>query len=435
MMTRKKVIRFTIETLLMIILSGALVIVGVLLTNNVKNDRVQNEYRLEFYEVLPAENYSEVVSPLIGRYAGINQVFEGRNSSGIVGYVLSVDIIDHDTGMPLSLLVGVNYHTGELTGIKRASEDLHQSAITDYDIEIINIQTMSEAIPVALGDTQEEALDEALEQTRLSGLNDGIYYAQSLSADNSGYIDYVEMVIENGLITTVQWNAFNTDMNIKNRRDSALDGVYSVPGLNWASQSYILCHALIDCQNPDLLAMKSDGTTDIIDGVTINIRTFYDLSVECIENSRADFDVDAYYGGLSSIIEELLNNDPATLGIINDEGNIVFSFTGYPSVFLSPEEGVGSINVRQRVTGDMTNYSDFESGIQEVDDESFVVGNEDGVRFEENTSNADSIDGLPISEIRTFIDGIDGDEITSLDIITAINTTYKFLKDYLNWMA
>ncbi len=435
MLTRKNVIRFTIETLIMIVLSGALIVLGMLLTNNRKNDRVQNEYRDEFYEVLAAETYSEVSTPLSGRYAGINEVYEGRNSSGIVGYVLQVEVIDHYTGMPIELLIGVNYHTGELTGLKRASDDTYQSSITDEEIELINIQTMREAIPVALGDTVEEAQDEALEQTRLTGLNDGVYYAQSLSADNSGYIDYVEMVIENGLITTVQWNAFNTDMNIKNRRDSALDGVYSVPGLNWASQSYILCHALIDCQNPDLLAMKSDGTTDIIDGVTINIRTFYDLSVECIENSRAGYDMDSYFSGLSSIIEELLGSEPSNLGIINDDGQIVFSFTGYPSVFLSPDEGVGSLNVRQRVTGDMTNYSDFESAAPDESDESFTVGNEDGVRLEDSNSNADSIDGLPISEIRTFIEGIEDNEVTSLDIISAINTTYKFLKDYLNWMA
>lgn len=435
MLTRKNVIKFTIETLVMIVLSGALIVLGILLTNNRKNERVQNEYRDEFYEVLPAETYSEVNSPLAGRYAGINEVYEGRNSSGIVGYVLQVEVIDHHTGMPIDLLIGVNYHTGELTGLKRASGDTYTSSITDDQIEVINLQTIREAIPVALGDTVEEAQDEALEQTRLTGLNDGIYYAQTLSADSLGYIDYVEMVVENGMITTVQWNAFNTDMNIKNRRDSALDGVYSVPGINWASQSYILCHALIDCQNPDLLAMKSDGTTDIIDGVTINIRTFYDLSVECIENSRANFDINSYFDGLSSIIEELLGSEPATLGIINDDGHIVFSFTGYPSVFLAPEEEMGSLNVRQRVTGDYNNYSDFESAASDNSNESFVVGNEDGVRLEDSNTNADSIDGLPISEIRTFIEGLEDDEVTSLDIITAINTTYKFLKDYLNWMA
>lgn len=433
MLTRKNVVRFTIETLLIIVLSSVLIMLGNLFTNSHKNQRIQNEYRELFYDVMPADSYSKVESLLISRYSGIAEVYEGRNASGIVGYVIHVDVTDHITGNPLSLLVGVNYNTGELTGITRAFDDNYDSSITDEQIELISIQTKNESIPVALGESSDSSTADTSEQIRLAGLNDGLYYAQSLTADSSGYIDYVEMTVENGLISTVQWNAFNVDMNIKNRRDSALDGVYSVPGLNWASQSYILCHALIDCQNPDLLAMKSDGTTDIIDGVSINIRTFYDLCVECIENSRAGFDMNSYYDGFSSIIEGLLNNEPSSLGIINDDGNIVFSFSGYPSVFLS-EDGA-TLNVRQKVTGDLSDYSDFDSTIQDDSSEFAGSNNEDGVRFDDAVSYADSIDGLPISEIRTFIEGIEGNETTSLDIISAINTTYKFLKDYLNWMA
>jgi hypothetical protein len=40
-----------------------------------------------------------------------------------------------------------------------------------------------------------------------------------------------------------------------------------------------------------------------------------------------------------------------------------------------------------------------------------------------------------MSEITTFIDGIEGQPQVSTDIISAINNAYKFLKDYLNWMA
>ena len=40
-----------------------------------------------------------------------------------------------------------------------------------------------------------------------------------------------------------------------------------------------------------------------------------------------------------------------------------------------------------------------------------------------------------MAEINTYIDGIEGDIMSTADIVTAINTTYRFLKDYLNWMA
>ena len=269
----------------------------------------------------------------------------------------------------------------------------------------------------------------------LAGLNDGIYYAQNLEADRSGYIDYVEISIENGFITSVQWDAFNVDMNIKNRRQSALDGVYSVSGLDWATQSYLLCHALIDVQDPDLLAMKSDGTTDIVDGVTVNIRTFIDLVNECIGNSRAGFDKDMYFAGLQEITDSLFAADFESLGIVNDEGFIVFSFEDYPGVFVT-EDGTG-VNVRQKVTGDMTDYTSPSAvGLYRYNEEgSSVTGSEDGVREDATSYGNDSIDGIPISQIKTYIDGIDGRIAATSDIVTAVNTSYRFLKDYLNWMA
>ena len=317
----------------------------------------------------------------------------------------------------------------------RARNDDYTSSITDEDISVILEQTIHRQIPVSYGTEGDSTDADTADMPRLADLNDGVYYAQTLGDDASGYIDYVEMTVENGVITLVQWDAFNTDMNIKNRRQSSLDGVYSVQGLNWASQSYILCHALMDVQNPDLLAMKSDGTTDIIDGVTVNIRTFYNLCVECIENSRAGFDKDDYFAGLQEVVEGLFEGDFESLGVVNDDGFIVFSFDDYPSVFLNPEGGY--LNLRQRVTGDMTDYSDFDSSSVEGGEELAVtaIGSEDGVRTGDSTFDADSIDGLPMSEINTFIDGIPDHFMRTSDIVTAINTSYKFLKDYLNWMA
>lgn len=435
MLSRENVLRFTVESVLVALLSIVVLLLGIFSTRGREYAREQEIYKQNFSVVLSADVYQPVDSPLIAGYEGIDEVYEGVNADGTpVGFVFEVHVTDHGTGNPLNLLVGVDYNTAQLTGLSRSPDDERMSSITDEDIAIIEEQTLHNRLPVAYGIQSDGTEIETSSQEKLSGLNDGTYYAQSLSADSSGYIDYVEITIENGIITTVQWDAFNTDMNIKNRRDSALDGVYSVQGLNWATQSYLLCHALMDVQNPNLLAMKSDGTTDIIDGVTVNIRTFFDLCVECIENSRAGFDKEDYFEGMAQVVDGLFDGDFESLGVVNDDGFIVFSFDGYPSVFLS--EGGTAINLRQKVTGDMSNYSDFDSasadGGEEMTDSR---SNEDGVRMGDTTYTADSIDGLPMSEINTFIDGVSGHFVRTSDIVTAINTTYKFLKDYLNWMA
>lgn len=434
MLSRDNVVRFTVEAILFFVLSALLVVAGILATNSSEYTRVQSELAVDFAGVLPADSYVPVQSALVEGY-GITNVYEGIGEDGNPnGYVVEIEVTDHQTGNPLNLLIGIDYNTAALTGLERAPDDQGLSAITDEDISVILAQTLGQQIPVAYG-VQRQDTDDNAEQQVLTGLNDGIYYAQTLSADRSGYIDYVEMSIENGVITMVQWDAFNVDMNIKNRRESSLDGVYEVSGLNWASQSYILCHALMDVQNPDLLAMKSDGTTDIIDGVTVNIRTFVELCVECIENSRAEFDKDMYFAGMREIVDNLFQGDFESLGVVNDDGFIVFTFDGYPGVFALPDGG--QMNVRQKITGDLTDYSDFDSTAADGGEQMTTTGrgNEDGIRTEDSAYDADSIDGIPMAEINTYIDGIEGDIMSTADIVTAISTAYRFLKDYLNWMA
>lgn len=436
MLNRKQLLRFTIEAVLLSAVSVIVMLLGIFATNSSEYARVQNSYMANFSNVLDADSYDRIQSNLIEGYSGVNAVYEGVDANGTpVGFVVEVQVTDHANGQPLNLLVGVDYNTAQLTGLMRAPDDLHLSTITDEQIAVILGQTYGHQIPVAYGVQTEDQASDSTEQLRLEGLNDGVYYAQTLSADRTGYIDYVEMSIENGVITMVQWDAFNTDMNIKNRRESSLDGVYEVSGLNWASQSYILCHALIDVQNPDLLAMKSDGTTDIVDGVTVNIRTFVNLCVECIENSRAEFDKEMYIAGLQEIVDGLFDGDFESLGVVNDDGFIVFSFDGYPGAFMGPDGS--QMNVRQRITGDMADYSDFDSASADAGEEltGDYRGNEDGVRTGDISVDADSIDGLPMSEIKTYIEGLEGQLQVTSDIVTAINTVYRFLKDYLNWMA
>ncbi len=436
MLNRKHVVRFTIEAILLAVASVLVMVLGIFATNSSEYARVQNSYIDNFSNVLAASSYERIQSTLIEGYSGVSAVYEGVDDNGSpVGFVVEVQVTDHANGQPLNLLVGVDYNTAQLTGLMRAPDDLGLSTITDEQIAVILGQAYGHQIPVAYGTQEEDLTSDTTEQVRLEGLNDGVYYAQTLSADRTGYIDYVEMSIENGVITMVQWDAFNTDMNIKNRRESSLDGVYEVSGLNWASQSYILCHALMDVQNPDLLAMKSDGTTDIIDGVTINIRTFINLCVECIENSRAGFDKEMYIAGLQEVVDGLFDGDFESLGVMNDDGFVVFSFDGYPGAFMGPDGT--QMNVRQRITGDMADYSDFDSASADAGEE--LTGefrsNEDGVRTGDISFDADSIDGLPMSEIKTYIDGLEGQMQVTSDIVTAINTAYRFLKDYLNWMA
>ncbi|MBR4819230.1 MAG: hypothetical protein IKZ74_04155, partial [Clostridiales bacterium] len=65
-----------------------------------------------------------------------------------------------------------------------------------------------------------------------------------------------------------------------------------------------------------------------------------------------------------------------------------------------------------------------------------VIGGEDGVvsSGDENVLS-DSVDGIPMNEIRTRIDGLPNDRTRSAALLTAVNQAYKFIREYLNWVG
>ena len=273
--------------------------------------------------------------------------------------------------------------------------------------------------------------------------NDGVYYAQALEKDRKGYIDYVEMEIRDGIIIRVQWDAMNVDRTTRNRREASLSGDYPTTGEPWANQSYNICRALMQLQDPDLLAMKSDGTTEIVEGVTVTVRPFVELAWECIANSRAGFDKDMYMAGMNSVLEEIFSSDAETLGLLDSEGRIVYSFDEYPDVLsYHDEEGnvTGRMDIRGYVergldTDEQTGPVDPDTPAQPGSSEDGLIGSEDGIIEEGDDVITDNVDGLPQSEIRNRIEGLPDNETASAYYVTAINTSYVFLKNYLNWVA
>jgi len=65
-----------------------------------------------------------------------------------------------------------------------------------------------------------------------------------------------------------------------------------------------------------------------------------------------------------------------------------------------------------------------------------VIGGEDGVVSDgDENILSDSVDGIPMNEIRTRIDGLSGDRTRSAALLTAVNQAYKFIREYLNWVG
>ena len=163
------------------------------------------------------------------------------------------------------------------------------------------------------------------------------------------------------------------------------------------------------------------------------------------EKLPKEFDKDDYFEALDEIVGNLMGSDPEMLGYYNRDGFLVFSFEDYPSVFTvcdEEENVIGMSNVRLLAEGDegeIVDYSYYTTssgyGYSNNSTDITVIGAEDGVNVGSMTAEGNGIDGIPASEIRTYIDGIPGSYQRTRYVITAVNLSYRFLKDYLNWMA
>ena len=439
MMTRKQLRVLVLDLLLMISISLAVVFSGIWISTGREKMRLQNYYKSVFEDVLSADHYEPVDKSNITDVKQIEAFYEGYDSDNqLVGYVADVIVPVNENNF--HVYIGVSGDGSKLTGIKPVDEEGNVVLFTDTEFSVLKHQLIGQQIPIALSSKAYTSSDVNSEYDSVSGLNDGVFFAQTMTADSKGYIDFVEIEVQEGRIVRVLWDGNNLDPTTGTRSNASLTGAYVISGETWATQSYNVCHALIELQEVSRLAVKSDGTTDIIDGVTTDISKFVKLANECVMNSRQNFDKEAYMEVLSTLIED--NSDQTAEELINDDGYIVFSFDDYE--IFEVEDSFGNIYVRNVyemtiedfVPSNVSSEGDF-SSVSVGGDEpmSFSNPNEDGYSSNGDYIVSDSVDGIPLTEIRTYVLGIAGSNDRTVYVITAVNATYKFLKEYLNWVA
>ena len=451
MMTHIQLKQFITEAILLFILGAGVVIGGYFLSNDNANKRIQNEYHTRFLSVLDSSYYEKIKSKALKDFPEINGAYIGYDEYGSpMGYVFDMTV-QSTSGKNLNILVSLDYESTRVKDLALvSSNDDNVLEISSSEMQVIKDKIIGKQIPIAFV-SEEVFEDDDSDNYTIKGLKDGVYYAQRLFDDRNRYIDYVEMEVENGVITRVNWDAFSTDKTNQDRGEASLKGAYVISGLDWATQSYNLCHALLECQDPDRLAMKSDGTTDIVDGVTCDIRPFVELAKECISNSQAGYDKDAYMRGLNNILFNLYEKNAEELECVNEDGHVVFSFEETPelyTVYNDDEVAIGYMGVRQieatlNGNGHISNVNPDTTPV-EVPDDNQGNGNssgeydsgEDGLTPGGDSANqifTDSLDNLPMSEMASFIEPVPEAYEQTRTVIKSCNTCYKFLKEYLNW--
>ena len=418
-MTRSFFKGLTIRAVITLILSLSFLLACFITTNSARGRREQEEYRKEYGELLLAAEYRMLDTEVLKDFQDIRNVLSAYDESGkLLGYILDVDT--QTTYGRIHTQMSISENGEKLLNLRILHDADSFISLSKDEMEALLLQLKGSRIPVAV--QQQTAIDVPyqVEYDPLLGLHDGVYYSQAKETAKDGYLDHCEIEVRGGRIVRVEWDGVNKTSQ-HTRSEDSISGQYKVSGKIWAEQAYRLCNRLVVVHDPMKLAMKSDGTTQIIEGVTVKISVFVDLVNECIDNSRNRITKEQYLSNL---------NDPD--GADKDEKE---STTTTAETTLANETDGTSSSDNVGETAETTSVP-FTPTPTKVPSEIGIIGGEDGI-VQGNSENilSESVDGIPLSEIRSFIDGIPtaANEVSAT--LSTVNLAYKFMREYLNWVG
>ncbi|MBC8080386.1 MAG: FMN-binding protein [Gorillibacterium sp.] len=119
---------------------------------------------------------------------------------------------------------------------------------------------------------------------------DGTYYAEGKAFDaKTGWKENATVTVVNGKIFAVQWNSTNKDGGT-DKVTRSKSGEYGMKASGasseWHEQAALAEQALLEQQDPAAIAVKEDGKTDAISGVSIHVGEFFTLVLEALGQAK-----------------------------------------------------------------------------------------------------------------------------------------------------
>ncbi|TCZ76350.1 FMN-binding protein [Paenibacillus albiflavus] len=119
---------------------------------------------------------------------------------------------------------------------------------------------------------------------------DGTYHAEQKAFDEkSGWKSTADVTIVNGQIVAANWNAVHKDGGDDKKKQS-IDGKYGMKAggasAEWHEQAALVEAELLAKQDPAKIAVKEDGKTDAISGVSIHVSDFMTLVQEALASAK-----------------------------------------------------------------------------------------------------------------------------------------------------
>ena len=325
--------------------------------------------------------------------------------------------------------------------------------------------------PVYLPGMSTSASDEASEAPDTSAdpevlkdaaLSDGTYEAKASAPDSNGFTEELTLTVEDGKITSVNWDATGEDGSKKSILSENGEYVMTEDGPTWAEQSEALAEALIENQSLDFLTTDESGKTDAVAGVSISVNSFIDLAQQCLREAAGITEepvalTDGSYeakasspdsngfteqvnmtvenGAVTEVTWDAVGEDGSKKSILSENGEYVMTEDG-PTWAEQSEALAESLIENQSLdflTTDESGKTDAVAGVS-ISVSSFIdlaqqcLDQAAGVETAEETAETPAEEESGSAPDGTEIDAVSGATISSTAAVTAINATYDFLQ-------
>lgn len=402
-MTRSMLRKLLTNALVLFLITCAVLVFMNYMTNRRLESQRQEQYRTTFGSVLKAQEYRQIpVSAYKESYPMIESLYEAYDADGkLAGYIVHTKMSTEEGDIFTRMSFSPDAMTLIALQVLSNSSSYQDSGIyaADFGSQFSGIR-----LPIALTADLPDENSPAKEYPPISGLHDGTFKSELKEADEQGYKDFVIIIVQGGRITEVTWDAVQSDGG-NNRAKASVDGEYVLQdnSVIWAEQAYAMQNELVQVQDPAKIAIKSDGTTEVVPNVSVTVNAFIKLANQCVEESKAGLSATSAPTGTES--------SPAEVSVTPDPAE------------TTPETTA--------VTTAATEAS-YTAGDDTAESSGELAGNEDGV-VEKNQSSilSNTIDGFSATEIKTRVNGADGLEGSSRAIVSSVNQSYSFLLYFL----
>lgn len=123
-----------------------------------------------------------------------------------------------------------------------------------------------------------------------TGYKDGVYEAQAPEFDAHGWKEILELTIDKGKITKINWDAIYVDDSIPIRKKQySKSGLYGMIAggsiAEWYDQAVAAEQFVLE-NGVDSLVVNDDGYTDVVASCTIGVSEFQKLLKECLVQAK-----------------------------------------------------------------------------------------------------------------------------------------------------